>query len=81
MLFVFYIERLIYHGCLDAADPWLSATASQILQPIEALFRGIEEKTGIECASKIRSYQGLISDDSRRPCFSGITYVSALNSH
>jgi hypothetical protein len=30
-----------------------------VRQPIEALFAWIEEKTGIECASKVRSYRGL----------------------
>ena len=29
-------------------------------QPIESLFNWIEEKTGIQCASKVRSYQGLL---------------------
>jgi hypothetical protein len=31
-----------------------------VRQPIEALFAWIEEKTGIECASKVRSYNGLM---------------------
>jgi hypothetical protein len=31
-----------------------------VRQPIEALFAWIEEKTGIECTSKVRSYKGLM---------------------
>jgi hypothetical protein len=29
-------------------------------QPVESIFNWIEEKTGIEIASKVRSYQGLL---------------------
>jgi hypothetical protein len=29
-------------------------------QPIESLFNWIDEKTGIQRASKVRSYQGLL---------------------
>ncbi|WP_217646564.1 hypothetical protein [Nitrosomonas sp. Nm34] len=32
---------------------------SRIRQPIKALFAWIEEKTGIECLSKVRTYKGL----------------------
>lgn len=45
---------------LDAADVWLSRAVSQVRQPIESIFNWIEEKTGIEVASKVRSYQGLL---------------------
>jgi hypothetical protein len=45
---------------LDAADKWLSRAVSQVRQPIESIFNWIEEKTGIEIASKVRSYQGLL---------------------
>jgi len=45
---------------LDVADQWLSTAGSQVRQPIEALFSWIEEKTGIECASKVRAYQRLM---------------------
>lgn len=45
---------------LDAADAWLSRAVSQVRQPIESIFNWIEEKTGIEMASKVRSYQGLL---------------------
>lgn len=45
---------------LDAADAWLSRAVSQVRQPVESIFNWIEEKTGIEIASKVRSYQGLL---------------------
>ena len=45
---------------LDAADVWLSRAVSQLRQPVESLFNWIEEQTGIEIASKVRSYQGLL---------------------
>jgi len=38
----------------------ISNTVSRIRQSIEALFGWIEEKRGIECAGKVRSYNGLI---------------------
>lgn len=37
----------------------LSTIVSQVRQPIESLFSWIEEKTGIQTASKVRSVQGL----------------------
>lgn len=45
---------------LDAADQWLSTAISQIRQPIESFFNWVNEKTGIQIASKVRSYQGLM---------------------
>lgn len=45
---------------LDVADQWLSAAIAQIRQPIESLFNWINEKTGIQLASKVRSYKGLM---------------------
>ena len=45
---------------LEPQDQWLSTAVSRIRQPIETLFGWIEEKTGIECASKVRSYNGLM---------------------
>lgn len=45
---------------LDAADKLYSRAVSRVRQPIESLFHWIEEKTGIEGASKVRSYQGLL---------------------
>lgn len=45
---------------LDTADQWLSTAISQVRQPIESFFNWINEKTGIQIASKVRSYQGLM---------------------
>ena len=45
---------------LEADEQWLSTAVSRVRQPIETLFGWIEEKTGIECAGKVRSYQGLL---------------------
>jgi len=45
---------------LSAADKLLSKAVSRVRQPIESLFNWINEKTGIQCASKVRSYQGLL---------------------
>ena len=45
---------------LEPSDQWLSTAVSRVRQPIESLFAWLEEKTGIECASKVRSYNGLM---------------------
>lgn len=45
---------------LDAADQWWSTAVSRVRQPIESLFNWIEEKTGIQRASKVRSTNGLM---------------------
>ena len=45
---------------LPAADKLYSEAVSRLRQPIESLFSWIDEKTGIQCASKVRSYQGLV---------------------
>lgn len=45
---------------LSAADRLFSKAVSRVRQPIESLFNWIEEKTGIQSASKVRSYQGLM---------------------
>ena len=45
---------------LSAAEKLFSAAVSRVRQPIESLFNWIDEKTGIQCASKVRSYQGLL---------------------
>jgi hypothetical protein len=47
-------------GYLEPSDQWLSTAVSRVRQPIESLFGWLEEKTGIECASKVRSYNGLM---------------------
>ena len=45
---------------LDSADRLYSAAVSRLRQPVESLFNWIQEKTGIECASKVRSFRGLL---------------------
>lgn len=45
---------------LDAADAAYSRAVSRVRQPVESIFNWIEDKTGIETASKVRSYQGLL---------------------
>jgi len=45
---------------LEPSDQWLSTAVSRVRQPIESLFSWLEEKTGIECASQVRSYEGLM---------------------
>ena len=45
---------------LSAADKLYSEAVSRLRQPIESLFNWIDEKTGIQRASKVRSYQGLL---------------------
>lgn len=45
---------------LPAADQVLSRTVSRTRQPIESLFGWIQDKTGIQTACKVRSYNGLI---------------------
>ena len=44
----------------DAADDLLSRAVSSVRQPIESLFNWIEQKTMIQCASKVRSSNGLL---------------------
>jgi hypothetical protein len=41
-------------------DRLLSQAVSSIRQPIESLFNWIEQKTGIQIASRVRSYNGLL---------------------
>jgi hypothetical protein len=45
---------------LDTADQWLSTAISQVRQPIESFFNWVNERTGIQIASKVRSYPGLM---------------------
>ncbi len=45
---------------LSAADKLYSKAIGRMRQPIESLFSWIDEKTGIQQASKVRSYQGLL---------------------
>jgi len=46
---------------LESADALLSTLVSRIRQPIESLFNWLQEKTKIQCASKIRSTTGLLA--------------------
>ena len=45
---------------LDAAEQLYSTAIAKIRQPIESLFNWLEEKTKIQMASKVRSYNGLM---------------------
>ena len=45
---------------LAAADKLFSKAINRLRQPIESLFNWINEKTGIQYASKVRSYSGLL---------------------
>jgi hypothetical protein len=45
---------------LFVADRLYSKSVSRIRQPIESLFNWIDEKTGIQDASKVRPYKRLI---------------------
>ena len=45
---------------LETTDQWLSKAVRRVRQPIELLFNWIEEKTGIQSACKVRSYNGLL---------------------
>lgn len=45
---------------LDAAEQLYSTSISKIRQPVESLFNWIEQKVGIQMASKVRSSAGLI---------------------
>lgn len=45
---------------LDSADRLYSKAVSSIRQPIESFFNWLVEKTGIQRASKVRSYRGLL---------------------
>ena len=48
------------HKRLDLFEQLLSTSVSRVRQPIESLFNWIEEKTKIQIASKVRSYNGLM---------------------
>jgi len=46
---------------LDSADSLFSSAVSRVRQPIESFFNWLQQKTHMEIASKVRSYNGLIS--------------------
>lgn len=54
------IKRAKGQEYLDVTDQWLSRAVSQVRQPIESLFNWINEQTGIQKASKVRSSSGLL---------------------
>ena len=63
--------------CLSAADKLLSEAISRIRQPIESLFNWIDEKTGLQTASKVRSSEGLMVHAFGR--FAAAMLLLALN--
>ena len=70
---------------LEPQDQWLSTAVSRVRQPIESLFGWIKQQTGIKCAGKVRSYNGLMvhvfGKLAAAMFFFGIIYELALNSH
>jgi len=62
---------------LSAADKLLSEAVSRVRQPIESLFNWIDEKTGLQTASKVRSSEGLMVHAFGR--FAAAMFVLALN--
>ena len=72
--FIFYTDQKQYFQILtpvkkkkgqirepDYLEKILSTAVSSVRQPIESLFNWIDQKTGIQMASKVRSYNGLIT--------------------
>lgn len=64
---------------LDADEDWLSRAVSTVRQPIESLFNWIEQKTGIQCASKLRSSNDALGSCLRKACCRYV-FVQCLNS-
>jgi len=62
---------------LSAADKLFSEAVSRIRQPIESLFNWIDEKTGLQTASKVRSPEGLMVHTFGR--FAAAMLLLALN--
>ncbi|MCP4570703.1 MAG: transposase [FCB group bacterium] len=58
----------------------LSTAVSRVRQPIESLFNWIEEKTGIQTASKVRSTQGLLVHVFGKPAAAMLMLTPAFNS-
>jgi hypothetical protein len=63
---------------LSAADRLYSELVSRIRQPIESLFSWIEEKTGIQATSRVRSTRGLMVHVFGR--FAAAIFLLAFNS-
>jgi Transposase DDE domain len=53
------IKKALGQKELDAADALFSAAVSRVRQPIESFFNWLNEKTGIQNATKVRSTNGL----------------------
>lgn len=53
------VKKAIGKKSLDSADRMYSTLVSKIRQPIESFFNWLQEKTGIQIASKVRSSRGL----------------------
>lgn len=61
----FLLNTPVKKGKKQKHDPYLfdklwSTAVSRVRQPIESLFNWINEKTGIQIASKVRSFKGLM---------------------
>ena len=56
----------------------LSASVSRVRQPVESFFNWIQQKTKIQTASKVRSYNGLIVHAFGR--FAAAMFMLAFNS-
>jgi hypothetical protein len=54
------VKKAKSQAYLDAVDRLWSMAVSRLRQPIESLFNWLEEKTGIQRASKVRSTNGLL---------------------
>ena len=63
--------------CLSAAGKLFSEAVSRVRQPIESLFNWIDEKTGLQTASKVRSSEGLMVHAFGR--FAAAMLLLALN--
>ena len=63
--------------CLSAAGKLFSEAVSRVRQPIESLFNWIDEKTGFQTASKVRSSEGLMVHTFGR--FAAAMLLLALN--
>lgn len=65
---------------LGTAEEILSTAVSRVRQPIESLFNWIEEKTGIQTASKVRSRQGLLVHVFGKPAAAMLMLTPIFNS-
>ena len=62
------------------AEEILSAAVSRVRQPIESLFSRIEEKTGVQAASKAGPTQGLPVHAFGKPAAAMLMLTPILNS-